>query len=287
MGYKVEILADSMSKNGHRLTTMVVTFPRIVLSEFNTHRIFSRNSASSRAIPTKKMIEMVESSPFIPRHWGKNRPGMQASQYLSHDYAQIADHEWMQALKASLDAARKMERLGVHKQHVNRLLEPFMWHTVIVSATEWENFFALRCNLDAQPEIHKIAFLMRNAMRKSHAVILDDDQWHLPLVPDLDALREQYTVEQICRISAARCARVSYLTHDGQRDPEKDLELYHRLSESGHMSPMEHVAIPMSPSMSREFNSASNFRGWIQLRKLINNEHNFALKVKDGLQASV
>ena len=143
--FKAEILADSISSKGHRLTTMKVTFPRFILAEFNTHRMFSRNSASSRAIPFNKMVRMVEENPFIPIAWQKDHKGMQGSEYL--DYKEpSAIAEWLRARNAAVRFATDLNKdHNVTKQLVNRLLEPFMWHTVIVSATEFSNFFKLRC----------------------------------------------------------------------------------------------------------------------------------------------
>ena len=144
--YKAEILADSLSPQGHRLTTMKITFPRIVLAEFNTHRMFSRNSASSRAIPFNKMVQMVEENPFIPIAWQKDHKGMQGTEYLipqKRIYGPV--DTWLEARNEVVKLTKSLNKQEVTKQLCNRLLEPFMWHTVIVTATEWENFFELRC----------------------------------------------------------------------------------------------------------------------------------------------
>lgn len=141
-----QIVADSKNEFGNRLTTMVVTMPRIILAEFNTHRMFSRNSASSRAIPFAKMVKSVEDNLFIPIAWQKDHRGMQGAEYLSGTEAEYAENEWIVASLRAIDIAKGLSlSYGVTKQLCNRLLEPFMWHTVIVSATEWENFFCLRC----------------------------------------------------------------------------------------------------------------------------------------------
>lgn len=150
MRIEAKILADSISEKGDRITTYLLTFPRIILAEFNTHRAFSRNSASSRAIPFKKMVESVEKNPFIPIAWQKDHKGMQGTEYLSDVPAGVSDKEfaidmWLEARDAAVGNAKILNDTGVTKQLCNRLLEPFMWHTVIVTATEWENFFALRC----------------------------------------------------------------------------------------------------------------------------------------------
>ena len=182
MSFDAKVLADSQSPAGYRLTTLEATFPRFVLAEFNTHRVFSRNSASSRAIPIAKQLRRVLEDPYVPIEFGSNQPGMQAGPALTGEKRDAAEHEWLHARddavrrvlglvtdpEVALDgrrpardpaagrgrrprAAQPSEWLNVHKQVANRLLEPFMWHTVIVTATEWDNFWNLRCHPDAQP----------------------------------------------------------------------------------------------------------------------------------------
>lgn len=266
--YEAKILADSVSPQEVRLTTMQVTFPRIVLAEFNTHRMLSRNSASSRAIPVKKMLEKVRTDPFIPIWWGKNQKGMQASIELTYDERQRATDEWLAARDAAVQSASLLaEDLDVHKQIANRLLEPFLWHTVIVTATDWDNFFNLRTHKDAQPEIREIALMMQKLYRESTPTICT--RWHLPLVTEEESIQEIEGIDW-AMVSAGRCARVSYLTHEGKRDPKADMELAIKLVNSGHMSPMEHQA---TPKHSEPWRYHGNFRGWIQLRKLIPGEH--------------
>ncbi len=298
MGFDAKVLADSVSPEGFRLTTLEATFPRFVLAEFNTHRVFSRNSASSRAIPIFKQLRRVLEDPYVPIEFGSNQPGMQAGAPLGGEQRLQAEREW---LAARDDAVRRVlalvagpsevaagedlpdvlvrieqiykgeqrpgEWLNVHKQVANRLLEPFMWHTVIVTATEWENFFNLRCHGDAQPEIRRIATAMRAAREDSAPAELGDDEWHLPLVRPED--REQIdSLEDLIKVSAGRCARVSYLTHAGERDLAADIGLYDRLLEGGHMSPLEHPAQPAGDEW------CGNFHGWRQYRKTIADEAN-------------
>lgn len=141
-----KVVADSKNEFGNRITTMVVTFPRIILSEFNTHRMFSRNSASSRAIPFEKMVKSVKEDPFIPIAWQKDHKGMQGTEYHTDSKSLgLSVGNWLLAKDNAIKQAVELSNLDVTKQLCNRLLEPFMWHTVIVTATEWENFFALRC----------------------------------------------------------------------------------------------------------------------------------------------
>jgi thymidylate synthase ThyX len=240
---------------------MEVTFPRFVLAEMNTHRSFSRNSASSRAIPTSKILERVENDPVLPVEWGRNQPGMSASEVLTPEDEEEAKRAWLDARDAAVDQAQRLSHLKVHKQVVNRLLEPFLWHTVIVTATEWDNFFELRCAPNAQPEIREAALRMRAARDVSTPQRVGPGEWHLPFIqPDERSL----DIETRKKISAARCARVSYLTHAGKREIEKDLDLYDRLRGDRHLSPFEHVATPASDVAFH-----ANFRGWIQLRQEI------------------
>lgn len=267
--YAAKILADSMSPAGHRLTTMEATFPRIVLAEFNTHRMFPRNSASSRAVPVEKMIARVEGDPFIPFYWGKNQKGMQAAEQLSTFDALAAESEWLAARNQAVATVRKLQLLDLHKQIANRLLEPFMWHTVIVTATEWQNFFALRCHKDAQPEIRKVAEMMRDLYQASFPDHINYGEWHTPLMTDAEKfdLQVGHDVEFMKKVATGRCARVSYLTHDGQRDPHADVDLADRLQASGHMSPFEHVATPLADSVIDDDQWCGNFYGWKQFRK--------------------
>ena len=146
-----EIVADSISPQGHRITSFILTYPRFIHSELMTHRLFSRNSASSRAIPLEKMVKMVEEDPFIPIAWQKDHKGMQGTEYLNEEEVERAELQWIQASKNAINSARMLNsnyfgvtKNLVTKQLCNRLLEPFMWHTVLVTATEWENFFELR-----------------------------------------------------------------------------------------------------------------------------------------------
>lgn len=261
MAYAARVLLDSLSPAGIRLTTLEVTFPRFVLAEFNTHRVFSRNSASSRAIPTSKLLERVENDPVLPLEWGRNQKGMSASDVLGEEEEAQARGIWLDARDAAVLRARRLMELNVHKQELNRVLEPFLWHTVIVTATEWENFFALRCSAAAQPEIRAAALAMRAAIDASRPGAVAAGAWHLPLV---QADERNLDIETQKKISAARCARVSYLTHDGSRAIEKDIALHDRLKGERHLSPFEHVATPADDA---EFHT--NFRGWLQMRREI------------------
>lgn len=263
MSTSAKVICDSVSDDGHRLTTLEVTMHRFVLAEFNTHRVFSRNSASSRAIPVRKIIDRVLTDPAVPLSWPSEKSGMQGGEPLSGDHAQAAEEMWLSARDEAVAAARRLMDLGVHKSIANRLLEPFMWHTVIVSATNWDNFWGLRLSPLAQREISAAAFAMKSAYDKSQPQPLTQGEWHLPyLRPD----ERDMSLDVKMKVSAARCARVSYLTHDGIRDVAKDLELYDRLTTTTppHASPLEHVATPCPPC--DDHCHLGNFTGWDQLR---------------------
>lgn len=257
--YSVEIIKDSISEAGCRLTTMKLVFPRYILAQFNTHRAFSRNASSSRAIPIQKMVEKIKSNPAIPLTWGSNKAGMQAGEELSDDKILKAYNEWIKALDFAIEQAEALYDIGLHKQHVNRILEPFMLIEVLVTATEWDNFFELRCHEDAQPEIQHLANLMRESLERSKPV---ERLVHIPFVND------DIEEDESFKLSTARCARVSYTLRDGSIDKEKDIVLHDRLvvAEPLHASPAEHQAVAM-----RDDRFNRNFRGWSMYRNKLEN----------------
>jgi thymidylate synthase ThyX len=262
-----KVIEDSVGPNGVRITTLQLCYPRFIHAEFMTHRVFSRNASSSRAIPVAKMLEMVRNEPAMPIHWGKNQPGMQANERLIGEQLEDANCLWLLAATNAARVAESMNALGLHKQVANRILEPFQHIHVIVTATEWENFFALRDHRDAQPEIRELAIQMKLAFAGSTPSRLDVGQWHLPYVTAEE--RKTCAISDMLKCSAARCARVSYLTHDGKKpDLIKDIDLYERLvgSEPIHASPVEHQAMTQSRTVVAR---SGNFDGWTQYRKLI------------------
>lgn len=341
---KAEVICDSKNKQGDRITTFIVEFPRMILAELNTHRMFSRNSASSRALPFKKMVKMVEENPFIPIAWQKDHKGMQGTEYISD--VNILKEDWILSSKSAIQNAIDFNEAGVTKQLCNRLLEPFMMHKVLITATEFENFFKLRCSqyeyvkkngekvyfrskkeysesLDTssisgldwlkinkgQGEIHimDLAEKMWDAINESTPKELKEGESHIPFGNNIDT-------EMICevldesggdpdkyheldsddideikiKIATARCARTSYNNFDGSSDYEKDIKLYDNLLEMSHMSPFEHVSKCMSgeeysqyqkvtPCMGgetwEEFGWCRNFRGFIQLRELLEDKN--------------
>jgi hypothetical protein len=293
MGYAAKILADSISQAGYRLTTFEVTFPRIVLAEVNTHRMLSRNSASSRAIPVAKKIAQVQSDPFIPEAFGKNQKGMQHGEVLDAVVNATARQVWGMAAHDAIQAADQLAKLEVHKQLANRVLEPFAWHTAILTATDWSNFFNLRVNPDAQGEFRTCATMMKELYDAS-APLVCDKEWHLPLVNTGEKTVVAHGdgwAREAAKLSAARCARVSCLTHEGKCDPAADLSLYEKLASSGHMSPLEHPARPMTPHELKLFarpryrwirgewfgehpitHYCGNLNGWVSLRAMVPGE---------------
>lgn len=267
MGWDCRVEADSAAPWGTRLVTLVVTYPRCCHAELLTHRAFSRNSASSRAIPVARLIEAVEADPFVPEEWGSNRAGMQAGGPLPDGEAAACRRSWLEARDAAVRAARELSAAGLHKQHANRLLEPFAWITTVITATDWANFFALRCHPDAMPEMRRAAEMMRDAVAASTPAPVGLGEWHLPFVRQED--RDALSVAALKDVSAGRCARVSYLTHDGRRDPEADAALARRLATHApvHASPFEHQATPCARP------PRGNLRYWQQYRHELPGEH--------------
>lgn len=255
------------------LWTFELMYPRYIHSEFMTHRVFSRNASSSRAIPVKRMIEQVRENTVIPPKVFMNQKGM-VGETEADPFTTTAFHVlWEEAAENACKTAEMMERLGIHKQHVNRILEPFQFIKVIVTATDWYNFFVLRLAPDAQPEIRELASAIYDEMNRYHnkdVGVLELDKEHivvsLPYITDEDIKeigKEEYHL--LMKISAARCARVSYNNHDGSKpDIEKDLKLYGHLYDSKHMSPMEHACI-----RDEDYRKNANLTGWKSLRYLI------------------
>lgn len=275
MGIEAKVICDSVSKEDVRITTFQLKFHRFILPEFNTHRQLSRNFSSSRAIPVSKIIEQVVFEPALPVHWGKNQAGMQASEELSGSSLDAARKGWLKASEAAVEAAKALAAAGLHKQVVNRLLEPFQWVSGVVTATEWDNFFELRAHPDAQPEIQALAYLMKQKMKDSVPKILKNGEWHLPYVQPYEFADYGDDIELLKKVSAARCCRVSYLKHDGTNaNIKEDLALCDRLvgSRPLHASPFEHQATP-DYSQYGASDLHGNFNGWIQHRKEIELEY--------------
>lgn len=274
MGFEVKVLADSVAY-GTRLTTVQATFPRFILAEVNTHRMLSRNSASSRAIPVAKRIAAVWEEPFVPEEFAANQKGMQAGDAFDAEKNALLRERWLRLSEHLANEAAWFAEQGVHKQWANRIPELVTWHTAIISATDWDNFFLQRCHPAASPEFFKIANMIRLAMAASTPVEKRAGEWHLPLVHDVETIDMgevvgEFVGEDRVRLSVARCARVSYLTHEGKRDPTADLALYEKLvtSEPRHLSPLEHAARVLPREIAFVAPFYGNFRApWWQHRK--------------------
>jgi thymidylate synthase ThyX len=285
---KAKIIADSINvATEDRLTTFLLEYPRYLHAEVMTHRVFSRNASSSRSIPIAKFRDEVMENPVIPEHWGANQKGMQAADELDDTDAthlvvqtDIADspwtgkmtkrraakHYWMNARDQALYFHEMMEGLGLHKQIANRIIEPWFHIKLLVSATEYRNFFSLRCDSAAHPDIQALA----DAMLYAYMTGLQDrkrpGEWHLPFGDqDLD---KDLPIETVVKVCVARAARLSYNNFEGVIDVASDVKLYERLSASGHWSPFEHPAKAMPHGTWH-----GNFRGWLQHRKEFNSEN--------------
>lgn len=267
---EVQIIADSVGQRGGRITTFELTYPRIIHSEFMTHRLFSRNAMSSRAVPIKKMVELIRTNMAMPVRFGSNQPGMQ-DKGVEHDglvdvsgfCRKVTGREaWAIAAKRACDMALSLEEAGYHKQIANRLIEPFQMMKTVMTTTEMENFLWLRVDADADPTIEVLANLMKEALENSEPEWLQPGVWHTPYVdhvygfgPEGDAhIFEGYCVldendrpvmlteEEALRISASCCGQVSYRRLDSTKD--KALDIYTRLvaGKKVHASPFEHQA---------------------------------------------
>lgn len=233
---------------------------------------------NSRAIPIEKMIDKIKEDPALVIYWGKNQSGMQARQELDEKSSKLCEIIWNTACKTMIGFVELLSKIGLHKQIANRLLEPFMNITVICTATNWSNFFALRCDETAQPEIRRLAFCMLRDYYNSTPKVLNMGEWHLPYLTEEE---NKLPLELKQKISVAKSARVSYLTHAGDRDYNKDLELYERLLKDGHMSPFEHVATPSLDLTTR----SGNFTGWRQYRKIIGNDIRMEIPTIEEVEA--
>lgn len=285
MNFNANIIQDSISPHDIQFTTVEVTVPKFINAEINTHRVFSRNGSSSRAIPIIKTVEEVTTNPFLPPDVRKNQKGMQGFEHLS-DEERDAWHTELKLVAEFLgDKVRDWnEAWGIHKQHLNRIIEPFKWQKILISSTEWSNWDHLRLDKAADPSIYIIADLIKKARDESTPKLLNFGEWHTPYYSD------EEDRNAALKGSTARCARVSYKTHDNQNpDIQKDIGLHDMLKKEQHMSPFEHQAMPMNAPMVtnlKEFDPvlwergvthvdrngafwSGNLRGWVQHRQLI------------------
>ena len=297
-GISAKIVADSISKSGKRITTFELEYPRWILAELNTHRQFSRNSMSSRAIPVNKQIQQIIENPATPVFWGLNQTGMSAKE--EHSNIDACKGAWKAIAEEYTAFADVLKEQNLHKQIVNRLLEPFQRMKTVLTATEFDNFFKLRLAPDAQPEIQELARCMKEVMDLNEPELLKEGEWHTPYVEhfrgsDCDA-ELMYIVdnvgvslEEAKAISTSCCGQVSYREIDSSYD--KAMSVYTKLglnTDHAHLSPTEHQATPIPENMWTTYGCemmywsegithvdkncnlwSGNFNSWIQHRQLI------------------
>ena len=306
------VIADSIGEHAPRLTTLEWVYPRWIHAEGRTHRVLrelegldievrtpspmedpalSRNAASSRAIPVKRMIADVLANPAVPLWWGANEKGMQSTAELTGEALIQARATWFRALGYAVSQAERLAEIGAHKQLVNRILEPFTHIKVVVSGTKWSNFLALRLHKDAEPHIRMLAEAARDALAASSPKELEPGQWHVPYVRPEDFKDAAEVCDNpefgggmadlLLPLSVARCASVSYDTVDGfKMTLERACALYQKLvgSTPMHASPTEHQATPQHAKLSRgkvvfKGDHGGNFGpAWVQLRKTLKGE---------------
>lgn len=284
MGITAKVVADSVTPDGQRLISWELRYPRFIHQEFMTHRAFSRNASSSRAVPVSRMIREVVDNPAMPVSWGSNQPGMVAGAEVSEADRDAAIQLWLQGRTQAVSVANALHAMGLHKQIVNRVLEPFSHIRVLCSATETDNFFKLRDHPNAQPEMQALARAMRAAMDASTPRKLGPRQWHLPYIERADYVMFDtyegaewdgtgaHPISTLIKLSVARCARVSYRNAQGHLPAtDHDLSLYQRLMSDTpmHASPAEHQATPVVDECSARLAAQSNFSGWVQYRKIV------------------
>lgn len=306
MTISAKIIADSINQNGKRITTFELEYPRFIHSEYMTHRLFSRNAASSRAIPVKRSVELIMENTAMPIHWGKNRPGMSAKEECNEPLRNVGEifeefgwpncareHAWRIARDNAINVALQFDEAGYHKQLVNRLLETYSHIKVVMTATELDNWFWLRNHSDAQPEINELARVMLIEFENSTPHLLEVGDWHVPYFEygiwkaNFKTYYQENFVklEDAIAISSSCCAQVSYRRLDDSLEKARDI--YKRLIETRpvHASPFEHQATvmvtPDNPFDSSLWDDgithvkrdgslwSGNFCGWVQNRQLI------------------
>lgn len=300
MTVSAKIIKDSVSlETGYRITTMELRYPRFIHAEELTHRALSilpgcddsyfvtipdglmydknlsRNASSSRAIPVKKMIAELRRDPALPEMWVMDESGMQGFTRATEAEAALARSMSLELMELAIQTAESWAEMKFHKQHINRVLEPWMHIKVVVTATNWANFFHLRLDKMADPTMQALARAVRGAMDDSLPTMLDRGQWHLPYYDSDESVFRVGEVNRARLISAARCARVSYNNFEGKLSTEEeDLKLCEKLMGSGtlHASPFEHQATPdwiLQSDVYANDKEWGNFTGWRQYRKML------------------
>lgn len=289
-----KVICHTKAPNGEELITLEIELHRFILPEQNTHRVFSRNYQSSRAIPVLRQLEQIANDPAMPVFWGKNQAGMVAKEEVSGVDRELAEMIILGMRDACLNGVKQLQKLNLHKQIANRYVEPWMWTKGVVTATlkDFEGFFLLRLHEDAQPEIKVLATAIYEAMEGGVPTSLQYGEYHLPYVqmqyPDTGQTSlNNESVEDVIKISASSCGQVSYRALDTSL--EKALKIYDMLNlpENGvykeappHFSPTEHIAKIADPSQFKE-GCNGNFNSVVfwQYRKALEggNEREFML----------
>ena len=299
-GISATVIADSTNSLGNRMLTLELVFPRIILAELNTHKMLSKNSQSSRAVPLTRALEYVSQNGFVPVWWGKNQSGMAAKEELTGTELARAQHLWESCKQSIMHYVTELGSASLHKQIAARPLEAFQMHKAVVSGTEWANLIWLRDHADAQPEFAELARCITEAINQSESFLLHPGEWHLPYVETrivqysdgheelvyLDTDGNHIDLDTARKISASCCAQVSYRKLDDS--VEKAIDIFNKLFSGSriHASPVEHQATPMVEEqgdpmdweegvthVDREGNYwSANLKGFIQYRKLIPNE---------------
>lgn len=303
-GISVELVAHSESEFGQELMTFRLHYPRIIHAELMTHRMFSRNASSSRAIPVSAMLDQVRGNPAMPVHFGKNQSGMQDAGVHDalvewDDWEFPIDEIWEKAGQYAADFSEAISQAGYHKQVANRLLEPYQFMNTIVSMTDIDNFWHLRLHKDADPTFVNLTECMKEAYDQSVPETVDETDYHLPFIekmkPDFGVIKyfadnEEVTLEEAIKISVSLCCQVSYRKADFSK--EKAMKIWDMLVTMNpvHASPLEHVARPLTryeyesrrhvQSLINDYGIigvnayyCGNFKGWIQYRKEQPNEN--------------
>lgn len=305
---KIILASKSEVMTALPLITMHLHYPDIIHGEVMTHRVFSRNARSMRAVPVATMVKEVREDPFVPWHWGKNQRGMQASEECNEGviirddrYFDMVDARfdpvereiaWRYAAEKAADVAEAFDRSGYHKQVANRIIAPYTWKHTLITSTSWANFLHLRDHEDAEPHFHDLAALVRRALKDAEYQILKPGDWHMPFI--LPQEKKFHDLATLQKLSVARSARISYAPFDGDASIERELERYDLLVGSSplHASPTEHQATPDTRTAidryrvvngRKKFVSSGwdwdngaqhgNFRGWIQFRKTLAGEY--------------
>lgn len=264
-------------ETGAVLTTFELFFPRYILAEQNTHRIFSRNTGSSRAIPLLRMLKELRGTPVVPLFWGANKSGMQSAEELPKWKAKLCHLAWYIHRVVTFGTVKFLHKMGLHKQWANRLLEPHTYIRQVVTSSSFDNYFDLRLHDDAQPEIIALAYMMQKALAESKPRMISNSHreiaagWHLPYITLAERAKYMSEPKFLAKLSAARCARTSYLTQEGvEPKPAKELNTFKKLAESTpiHASPLEHQGYAMKSKNGQ----SRNFKGFKQYREIFESD---------------